>query len=361
MKKLVFTIFSTLVLTISVAAQGVDKPKLTATPPTPEQAVMIREGIAFQNARQFDAAIAKYELILQANPDCTEAIYQLALAHYSKPDTAKADTIARKGAQYKSDQLPLFLTLIAHNLDEARKPSDAMKLYKEAIKLLKDKSERRLDYAEANYNLAFAQVRQKQYDEAKATLKVSLTANSGHASSNYQLMEIYYGTLYKMPALLAATRLLGVERDTPRSKRAAEIFLDILKPAKKDGQTGNINIFLNMDAPKDEGDFGMYELFLGTITTVRGDDDKGKSDNEMFADGVSSIFAIVTEDKDLPKSFVGKTYSPYLAAMKDAGHVQTFAYVVLQLGGNADATKWVEANSGKVNAFFSWAKNYQRQ
>ena len=50
-----------------------------------------------------------------------------------------------------------------------------------------------------------------------------------------------------------------------RTQQAAAIIRDVLKPAPKDPKTGNTQIFLSLDAPKDEGDFGMYDLMLGTL------------------------------------------------------------------------------------------------
>jgi len=172
------------------------------------------------------------------------------------------------------------------------------------------------------------------------------------------LSQIYAGTGYKIPGFLAAARFLGLEQNTRRTQRAAQTILTILKPAPKDEKTGNINIFMDLNAPKDEGDFGFMELILGTVTTVRGDDDKNKTDNEMFVDGVGTVIAILSENKDLRKSFVGKKYIPYVEALKNAGHQQALAYVVLQQGGNKDAEKWLSANQEKVSAYFDWARAY---
>jgi tetratricopeptide (TPR) repeat protein len=358
--KRIFTVSAILlVLALSAAAQKIEKPKLVSQPPTAEQRDLIHQGNTLHDAKRYDEAIAKYQQVLKDNPDCTMAMFELANSLYQKKDRAQAESVARKGAQYRSSELPLFYVVIASTLDDAGKPDEAIEIYKSAAKVVKSDDQLRPYLAPVNYNLALTYNRQKQVAEMRPVLKEGIEADFSHANSHYLLAEIYIVNSYKMPALLAATRTLGLEQNTPHAKRAAAIFLEILKPAAKDGKTGNINIFVNMGAPKDEGDFGMFELFLGTITTVRGKDDEGKSEEQMFVDGVSSIFAITTEQKDLKKFFVGKYYVPYLESMKNSGHQETFAYLVLQQGGNAGGAKWVTDHPDKVTAYYHWAKEYR--
>ena len=286
-------------------------------------------------------------------------MYELALAYYNKGGQARADELARKGAQYKSEYLPLFYTVIGNVLDDNGKSLEAIEVYKNSVKLLRENKKATRNLAEAEFNLGVAYARQKQFVESRAALKEGLEANFSHVSSHFVLAQIYSGTGYKIPGFLAAARFLGLEKNTQRTQLAAQTILTMLKPASKDEKTGNINIFINMNAPKDEGDFGFMELILGTVTTVRGDDDKNKTDNEMFVDGVGTVIAILSENKDLRKTFVGKKYVPYMEALKNAGHQQAFAYVVLQQGGNKDAEKWLSANQEKVLAYFNWASSYQ--
>lgn len=166
------------------------------------------------------------------------------------------------------------------------------------------------------YNLGITYYKQEQYKEAREACKKAVQLNFKYPSPNYLLAVIYQGTGYKVPALLAAARLISLELNTQRTEKSVAIFLDILKGAKKDGKTGNINIFMDFNAPKDEGDFGIYDLFLGTLTTIKDEKDKDKTENEIFADAVDSVIALLDEDKKLPTTFVGKTYIPFMVEMK---------------------------------------------
>jgi tetratricopeptide (TPR) repeat protein len=359
MRRILCPLSLVILLPLIVAAQKIDKPKLAAQAPTAAQEALIREGMDLFDQRKFDEAITKFEQVLKESPDLPAAMYELAMAHYNKGDRVHADEVARKGAQYKSEYVPLFYTIIGNVLDDNGKSAEAIEVYKDSVKLLRENKAGARHLAEASFNLGVAYARLKKYPESRTALKEGLEANFSHVSSHFVLAQIYAGTGYKIPGFLAAARFLGLERNTSRTRVAAETILGILKPAQKDEKTGNINIFMNLNAPKDEGDFGFMDLILGTVTTVRGDDDKNKTDAEMFVDGMGTVIAILSENKKMRTGFVGTKYIPYVEALKNAGHHQALAYVVLQQGGNPEAVKWINANPDKVQAYFDWAKGYK--
>ncbi len=244
-------------------------------------------------------------------------------------------------------------------IDDVGKPKEAIKIYRDAEKILKDDKDLTAHLSSIYYNLGVTYTRQKLYTEAREEQKKAVIHNYSYASPHYLLGEVYMGTKYKVPAFLAAARLVSIEFNTPRTDRSASIVRDVLKPAAKDEKTGSVNIFLDMNAPKDEGDFGMYELFLGTLTTVGAEKDKNKTQEEIFADAVDSLIALLEEDKKLTSSFVGKNYVPFAAEMKRKGHSKAFSYIVLYKTGSQPAMKWLTENSTKMTEFLNWAKAYQ--
>jgi hypothetical protein len=361
LKKTLLALALLTLLAAAIPAQKIEKPKLTAVPPTDVQRVLIDEGIVFHDHRRYDDAIRKYEQVLRENPDCMPALYELSLSLYNKPDKARADEVARKGAQYKSNQLAGFYGIIANNLDDSGKSEEAIALFKTAMKILKEDKSLNSQLGEISYNFGLTYFRLKQYTEARNVLKDGVYASFGHPSANFLLAEIFTGTKYKIPGLMAAARYLGLDQKNPaRVKRAAAIILERLKKTEADEKTGNINIFLDMGAPKDEGDFGMYEL-LTSISGVSTDEDKkaNKTENQKFIDSLSSLISMLGGDKKLRSTFVGKTYIPYLDAMRKAGYHETLGYLVLQTAGNSDASKWTAANPKKVLEFYEWSRAYQ--
>jgi len=358
-KNIYLTILFCLVLSLTVTAQKISKPTLTPTVATAAQKQVINEGIKLHDLKQYDEAIKKYEQVLKENPSNDEALYEMALSYYTKKDSRNAVETAYKLIQYKSNVGLLGYGLIANVLDDSGKPKEALEIYQKAIKQLEGDAEFQSHLSSLYYNVGITYFRQKQYKEAREASKKAVQLNFKYPSPNYLLAVIYQGTKYKVPALLAAARLISLEINTQRARQSAAIFLGILNGAKKDEKTGNINIFLDFDAPKDEGDFGMYDLILGTLTTVKSEKDKNKTENEIFAEAVDTVIALLEEDKKLKSTFVGKTYIPYMVEMKKQGFSKTFAYLILQQNGNKEALKWLVENEQQNIKFINWAKNYQ--
>jgi uncharacterized protein len=359
MKKYLLLPLVIVLFCIAVSAQNISKPTLTPSEPTAAQKILINQGTILHDTKKYDEAIEIYQKVLDENPDCTAAMYEMSISYSAKGDTLKAIETATKGTKYRSPELALFYVLIANTWDEKGNPKKAIDIYQETIKILNGEKNNQYALSSIYYNLGVTYTTQKQYKEAKDSFKKAVEYNYGYASPNYLLAEIYFGTKYKVPAMLAAARLISLEINTPRAKRSVAIFLDVLKAAKKDEKTGNINIILDLNAPKDEGDFGIYDLILGTLTTVKSDKDKSKSEEEIFAEAFDSMIALLSEDKKLPSTFVGKNYVPFLVEMKNKGYSKIFAYLILQQDGNKTAEKWLLDNSQKTIEFLSWAKEYK--
>jgi tetratricopeptide (TPR) repeat protein len=358
-KNIYLAILFCLALALTVSAQKISKPTLTPTAATAAQKQIIEEGIKLHDQKRYDEAIKKYEQVLKENPTNDLALYEMALSYYYKQDARNTVETAYKLVQYKSSTGVLGYGLIANVLDDSGKPKEAIEIYQKAIKQLDGDAEFRPQVSSLYYNLGLTYFRQKQYKEAREAQKKAVQLNFAYPSPNHLLAIIYQGTKYKVPALLAAARLISLEVNTQRTRQSVKIFLDILKSAKKDEKTGNINIFLDFDAPKDEGDFAMYELILGTLTTVKDEKDKNKTESEIFAGAVDTFIALLEEDKKLASTFVGKTYIPFMVEMKKKGFSKTFAYLVLQQNDNKEALKWLVENEQQYINFLTWAKSYQ--
>jgi tetratricopeptide (TPR) repeat protein len=340
-------------------AQKLTKPKQMPTTTSPEHLQLIRQGTALHDEKKFDDAIAKYQEVLKANPDSTLAIYEMALSYYTKGDKARAREAAYRGASYFSDELPLFYGIIANILDDEGKPEEAIKIYRTAEDILKGYPESRSQLASIYYNLGVTYVRQKKYVDSRRELKRAVETNFGYASPHYLLSVVFNGTKYKVPAFLSAARLLSLEYNTQRTEISAKLIKDILSPPAKNPKTGNLNIFLDLNAPTDEGDFGMFDLLIGTMT-VRGDDDKDKSDNQMFIEAIDAFIGLLAGEKKLASTFVGRNYVPFITELKARGHTEAFGNMVIYINdrNNAEAAKWLEANGIKLQAFFNWARAY---
>ncbi|MEP7147649.1 MAG: tetratricopeptide repeat protein [Acidobacteriota bacterium] len=358
MKKLLFVFAHIAVLGLIASAQKIAKPTLEPKPCTETQTQTVQEGVALHDAKQFDEAVARYQRVVDDNPACTLALYELSMTYYAMGEKTKAMDTAYKGSKYKSDELPLFYLTMANVIDDVGQPDTAVKLYRDAIKILDGDAGMVGHLSSIHYNLGVTLTKQKKYNEARAELKKAVEYNHRYPSPHYLLSIVYNASSYKVPAFLAAARFMSLEFNSQRSRVTARLIRDILKPAQKDAKTGNIQIFVDMNAPKDEGDFGMFELFLGTLATVKGKDDENKTEDEMFVGAVGTLIALVAEAKDVKSTFVGKNYVPFVAEMKSKGYAEVLAYLVLHHSGAESATAWLSKNETKFKEFLDWSKNY---
>jgi tetratricopeptide (TPR) repeat protein len=354
-----FPVFVTIfcLLGLSAFAQKIEKPSLTPVQATESQKRLIDEGVKLHDAGKMDEAIQKYEQVLRENPDCDLALYELAMSAFNKKDYPKALEAGYKLVKYKSTTGIAGYGVIGNILDNQGKPQEAIEIYKNAIKQLEGEKGEEQYVSELYYNLAVTYARQDQLKEAREALKKAVTSNFKYASPHSLLSRIFNAEKYKIPALLAASRLIVLEINSTRTAQAVALIKNMVKAPEKN-EKGAYTINLDFSAPNDEGDFGAMELVLGTVMVAEDEKDKGLTEGEKFANGIDTVIAILGEQKKLRSTFVGKTYIPFMIEMKARGHSRTFAYLVLQQGGSAEAKNWLVNNSQKLLDLLSWAKAY---
>lgn len=364
MKKLLLSASIMLAFCTFLYAQKAQKPTLTPKEPTPAQENLIKQGIVLHDAKKYDEAIALYQKVLDENPDCVFAMYEMALSYYSKKDFVKTIEISMQGMKYNGTELPLVYGMVANIWDDQGNPEKAIGLYKDGIKILEKVKDSDHHLSSLYYNLGVTYFRQKDGPKAKDALKKAVEYNYSYASPHYLLAETFSVMRYKVPALLAAARLMSTENFSQRTQRASLIFQDVLTGGARKGKEPNsITIFVDTDEPKDEGDFSGLSLILGLVSagTDTKEENKNLTDEEKFVEKVEMFISFLASDAKKTKStFVGKNYIPFMLEMKQRGYVKPFAYLVLTSNGNTEAAKWVVSdNKEKVVEFMNWAKSYQ--
>jgi tetratricopeptide (TPR) repeat protein len=345
-----------LLLTTSVLAQKLDPPKLIPAPSTEEQSSLIKEGIALHDQANYYSAIQKYEEVLKENPSNVLALYELGFSYSMKQDHKKSLETAYRGAQYKSEHLAGFYLMIGNNLDVLGEPTRAVEAYKAGIKLEPTSSM-------LFYNLGITYSNLNKPDEARKSLKKAVILNPNHASSHLALGTLFYKTNYKTPALFAIARFLIIEPRSERSPGAYKTLQEILQGGVRAGKTPNeINIFVELSAKKDEGDFSTVDMFMG-LSKAAGMTEKnqGKSEMQLFVDQLESLFSVISEigPKGDKSKFVWKHYLPYFIELKKRGFVESFGYHISQRSNSEASKDWLWANRNLVNAFLNWSKQYE--
>lgn len=340
----------------AAARQTLPEPKLTPAPSTAGQDALIREGVSLHDGGDFDGAARKYEEVLAENPSNAHALYELGVTYLAKKDYKRSLEVAYRGAQYKTDKLPHFYTLIGNDLDLLGETAESIKVYEKALKLFP--SEPML-----HFNLAIAYKNAGRPDDARRSVKAALVANPQHPSSHFMLASLFYGGGYKTPAMLAAARFLTLESDTERAAAALRVMRELLGGGAKQGSKPNeIHIMLDMNAKKDEGDFTSMEAVLGiTAALALSEKEQKKTDAERLVSQLDRFVSILAEQSEGKKqdSFTHRFYVPYFVELKQKGHAEAFAYNALRGSGLPGVREWLEANSGRVMQFLIWSKGYK--
>ena len=337
------------------AARQLPEPKLTPAPTTDAQTSAIREGVALHDRGDFDGAIRKYEAVLAENPSNVTALYEMSYAYSAKKDYKKALEVALRGAEYKSNHLAGFYLLIGNNLDLLGEPDKAIEVYKKAVKQFPDNGL-------LHYNLALTYRGKGKLEEARKSLKTGLAAAPDHASSHLMLAALFHSGGYKTPALLAAARFLVLEPASQRSPAAVRLVRDILGGGASAGSKPNeINLTLDLNSKKDEGDFSAVDTVLGLSAALAlTEKEKDKTEAQKLVSQLETVLAVLEEQSDKkPSTFVQKFYVPYFVELKRRGHVEAFVYHALQSSGLPGVREWAESNSGRVMQFLVWSKNYR--
>lgn len=342
------------------AEDRLPKPDRIPSPPSDEQAALIREGVALHDQRNFAGAIAQYKKVLTENPWEVNALHELAFTYFENKDFEAALDTARRGAQCKSQLLPAFHTIIGSALDELGKGSEAIETYRAAIR-------QNPRAAMLHYNLAISLRRAGKQSEAKTAAEDALHCDPSHRSSHAVLAAIYGDMGYRIPAILAYSRFLTLEPESARATQVLPMLLNLLTRGVGKGKGQNeINIFLS-ETPKtrqDEGDFLSVEMMMsvGLAADLITVPEQAKKEPKTGFQKLVSIYTGMGEGLNLFKSkrgFAASYYAPYLAALTKAGHTEAFVAHAWKAGNIDGASDWAKANPAKIEAFLAWSKDYQ--
>lgn len=337
-----------------LAAQEIKAPTLTQAPTLDKHSDVLREAVALHDRGQYDEAISKYQQILKENPDDVQVMYELGFSYFAKRDYQKSLEVANKGAQYNSNLLPGFYTLIGNDLDHLGQAEKASKVYRDGIRLFPRDGQ-------LHYNLAITLLGMNKPDEAKRSLKEAVRASPDHASAHLGLSQLWLKESYKIPALLAACRFLIVE---PRSQRSPAVLQTINQIIQSGAQAGkdpnNISIFIDTNAKTNEGDFGALNAALGIVSAGRHfAKNKEKSEIRSVVDDLSTLFAIMSEGADKSSGFAWEYYRPYFSEMSRRKLAEPFCYYILQSTQSEEVGKWLTQNSERARELLVWSKAYQ--
>jgi tetratricopeptide (TPR) repeat protein len=330
-------------------------PTRTAPAITPQEMAVLREGIALYEQRRLDEAYAKFEAIYKANPDCTMAVYEMALVHLAKKEFQRAIDMAAIGAAYKDQPGPLaqYYSLIGNALDASREPRKAVEVYQKGLEVA--------PAVGLYYNMAVTQAQSlSDLPAAKTSLKAGARLDPMHAGTQLLLGKLFGLDSLQTPALFALSRFLILEPATARTSEAYQLWFRLLNGTLQAGADGKPTIFVNPGQKKDEGDLTKLDLQISLSKISTAQSAETKSQIQAMADQLDVLFGVYSivepgEDKDM---FLYTYYMPYFTQMQKQGYVQPFVYYVSQRTNLPGVREWLTVNQDKVTAFLDWSRKF---
>ena len=319
------------------------------TPAPTDNTAAIAEATAMMDAGKVDEAIAKLKAVLAAEPSNTSAQYELGLAYGQKGDATQCRDTMQPLADRRSELQIKALGMLGNCLDELGDRKKAMDTYRRGLKIAPDD-------AQLNFNLAVTLVQMGKGDEARAVGKHGATKNRWYASQHYLLGKVFAAQGYTVPAILSYLHFLALEPAGTRAVDAATSLRRLLgQGVEKTSKGYNINV--DMNAPKDEGDYSALQMMV-TLLAGGAAAEKAETKKSEFEEAASQISAIVAmyvemEDKG-PANYTRDVQRPFFAAMQKEKLTDTFAAIALMSLRLPGMTEWAKAHEESVETYLAW-------
>jgi lipopolysaccharide biosynthesis regulator YciM len=340
MKKLLSLFLFISICTTPVFAQDTEIEKIVAG------------GIQFHDKQQYKEAIDVYKKALALDENSALTHYELATTYFAMKDYGKAIEHSEKVIKLNKKHLEAAYVLKGSAEDITGKTKDAVKTYKAAIKKYPG------SYL-LHYNLALTSYNTKEFEQAENSLQSALQENPKHSSSHLLLGYLMADQSKRVKSLLALYNFLLVEPNSQRSADAYKLLHSQLKKGVTKGGDNTINITLSMDSKKD--DFGPAEMMISMLEASKNiDENKKKSDQQLFSENTGSLFAVLGELKGKNKSFWWTYYVDFFYSLKKNEHVETFTYYISQPARDTVVDSWLKENNMKIDAFSKWYNEYKR-
>ena len=310
----------------------------------------IKEGIQYHDSGKFDKAIESYKKALKLDPKSTLIHYEIALSYVSKGDYKQAvkysDFVLKQKDKY---MLQAYLTK-GSALDMMGKTKKSIKLFEKALK----KEEK---HYLLHYNLGVNYYKIGKLDKAEENMIEAIGLNPNHASSHLILANIHHQKGNSVQTLLASHYFLFLEPDSKRTPDVTQFLQKYFggNVSKDPSKPNNINISLSSNFDEQ---FGAVELMVSLLEASKTlEENKGKTDDEMFVENTESFFTILGELKEKKnKSIWWDFYTPFFYDLSKTKHLETYCKYITQQA-NEKSQVWLSENENKLIEFDAWLQS----
>lgn len=301
----------------------------------------ITEGIKLYDKGDYEAALEMYKKALASNPASVHAKYEIGSTYLQMKDYTNAIKYSEKIITANRDYVDQAYILKGSALDNLRKPTQAVAVYKLAIKKF-PKSQ--LLY----YNLALTSFGLKDYKTTDdATIK-ALKLNPLHANSHFLLALSQLTQGKRVPAMLALYNFLLLEPKSERTTSALQALDDEWKKVTV------------KEKPENKGgdEFYTASLMLDILeSSKKNEANKNKPAIVLFAENTNTFFTVLGESKKDKKGFWWNFYVDYFYTLAQNHHTEALCYYITQSKDDAYG-QYLKDNLKKMEAFSEWYTKY---
>ncbi|HNW68822.1 MAG TPA: tetratricopeptide repeat protein [Bacteroidales bacterium] len=311
---------------------------------------LISQGTALHDQGRYDEAISKYKAALEIDNNSLAANYELSYTYMATQQYEKAIKHSQIVIEQNIAYLEEAYIVLGSSQDMLGQPDKAIKSYEEGLTKYPNSNL-------LNYNLALTLFNQKDYEGAEEAAIKAVLAKPSHGSSHILLAAIMQIKGQRVKCLMSLYYFLMVEPDSKRSEFYYKSLMDELGTGVAKEGKKKINVSISSTSVKDE-EFGAADMMVSMLAASRFiDENKKKSEMEMFVENNRSFFSVLGELKKDHKGFWWDFYVTRFNSLLESENCEAFSYYISQSANSQEVTKWISKNPKKMEKFNVWLEN----
>lgn len=311
---------------------------------------LVQVGIRYHDDGQYNKAIEAYKTALEIEPNSPLVNYEIAMTYMSVNDYDNSIKHSDKVIELNDKYLLQTYILKGTCLDNMGKTEESISLFKKGIRKFGD---HHLLY----YNLGLNYYNLKEYDKAEDALTKAINTKPDHPSSHLLLGYVMANKNQKVKSILCLHYFLFLEPGSERSKTAYTLMQEQFSGNVEKNKENPKELTIYIDPNQSDSEFESAEMMISLLEVSKSlDENKEKSEDEMFIENTKSFFLILGElNKKKNKGLWWDFYVPIFYEFAQSGHIDTYCYYISQSSIEA-AIEWLENNEKKTNEFGDWLK-----
>ena len=311
---------------------------------------LIQQGVELHEDDKYEEAIARFREALKIDPDNVKALYEMANSYAASEQYPRCVATAEKGLQQPSDLEASLYSILGSCYSSWEKTHKALKAFRTGLK-------QHPNSVPLNYNIAVTLAAEDQGHAAIEHLKTAIANDPTYPSAYLLLGQVYAAHGYTVPAMYALMRFVTLEPNSARTYSAASQVFRLHHLGVEEGSSPQeINLGVDVDAPKDEGDFGALEIGRATTAAsqyLEAGQSISKADAAVEALEQFLQICVELDDEDLQDTFTWQHLAPLLLDLQRDGTFKAFAYVLALRAGFDGAVEWLESHPKEFRAMNS--------